>query len=253
MTPFFMALGMFSIIPNPVKKWDEKRGREMLLFMPVIGLIIGALWSLLALWIGNMELITPGGGVKGLFAAGVMAIFPLVLSGFIHLDGYMDVADAVLSRRDKERRIEILKDSHVGAFAVIMLVILGMLSLGVFSDVSLAGREWILLFIPAVSRGTSVFFIYCLKPLKTSSYKKMHEEKLPPKYVIILLVELLIFFVGAYLLVGRSALVLGIELFAASIVVAVSAKNLGGMSGDISGSAITISEIVAVAALLFIK
>mgnify|MGYP003392776405 FL=1 len=53
-----------------------------------------------------------------------MAVYPYLVTGFLHLDGFMDVTDAVKSWRDLERRREILKDSHVGSFAVINLVLL---------------------------------------------------------------------------------------------------------------------------------
>lgn len=96
------------------------------------------------------------GGVCGaVFAASVagllIAAAPWLTTGFLHLDGFMDVCDAVLSRRDLPRRQEILKDSHCGAFAVISMVLLAL------SQWSFAmAREELpllpLLVIPAASR-----------------------------------------------------------------------------------------------------
>ena len=51
--------------------------------------------------------------------AAVMTVYPFLISGCIHLDGFMDVNDAVMSRRPLEDRQRILKDSHVGSCAVI--------------------------------------------------------------------------------------------------------------------------------------
>ena len=114
MTGFFMAWGMFCAIPCPRKVWDSEKYPRMLLSLPLIGLLIGALWALAGLLAVKL----------GLLGAALMAVLPALLSGFIHLDGYMDCADAILSRRDRETRLRILKDSHVGSFAVIAFGIL---------------------------------------------------------------------------------------------------------------------------------
>lgn len=62
-----------------------------------------------------------------------MAALPWLVTGFMHLDGYMDVCDAVLSRRELATRQRILKDSHCGAFAVIGMVLLALCS-GAYSS-----------------------------------------------------------------------------------------------------------------------
>jgi len=142
---FFMALGMFTAIPCPYRPWDEDARSMMILFLPIIGLFVGAIW----MGIGMLgELIA----MPRLLMAAVMAILPYLLTGFIHLDGYMDVSDAVLSRRSAEERRRILKDPHVGSFAVIMVCILFLLNYGVFASASEDTDLRILLFIPAVVR-----------------------------------------------------------------------------------------------------
>ena len=85
----------------------------------------------------------------------------------------MDCADAILSRRDLETRRKILKDSHVGSFAVIGLVILALLSFAFLAEADLAERGLALLFIPAVSRGCSAVAVLSLTPMETSSYFEM--------------------------------------------------------------------------------
>ena len=77
-------------------------------------------------------------------AGAVLAGWPWLATGFLHLDGFMDSCDAILSRRDLEERRRILKDPHTGSFAVISLVILTILSLGAFYEADL-GRYLALL------------------------------------------------------------------------------------------------------------
>lgn len=49
-------------------------------------------------------------------------VLPILLTGGIHMDGFMDTMDALHSYQDRERKLEILKDSHVGAFACLSLI-----------------------------------------------------------------------------------------------------------------------------------
>ena len=107
---FFMAWGMFLAIPCPKKIWSESARRRMLACLPLVGLIAGGVWALCA-WLGGF-LPRPIGAL-------LCAAAPWLVTGFLHLDGFMDVCDAVMSRRDMETRQRILKDSHCGAFAVI--------------------------------------------------------------------------------------------------------------------------------------
>ena len=94
---FFMAWGMFLTIPCPKKIWRESARRKMLACLPLIGLIVGGIWALCA-WLGSF-LPQP-------LAALLCAAAPWLITGFMHLDGYMDVGDAGLSRRDLEKKLQ---------------------------------------------------------------------------------------------------------------------------------------------------
>ena len=109
---FFMAWGMFLAIPCPLKIWRESARSKMLCCLPLAGGVVGAVW-VLAAYLARF-LPVPVGGL-------LLAAAPWLATGFLHLDGFMDVTDAVKSCRDLARRREILKDSHVGSFAVIGL------------------------------------------------------------------------------------------------------------------------------------
>ncbi|MBR6430626.1 MAG: adenosylcobinamide-GDP ribazoletransferase, partial [Oscillospiraceae bacterium] len=106
-TGFFMSWGMFCAIPCPVKLWDEQARPMMLVCFPILGVLMGAIWTLLGFVLSKLQ--------WGLFAAALMAVAPFLLTGFIHLDGFMDCCDAILSRRDLAERQRIMKDSHTGA------------------------------------------------------------------------------------------------------------------------------------------
>ena len=246
MTPFFMAWGMFCAIPCPVKKWNSDKYPQMLLCLPLVGLLIGGLWTLTGWLLWRLN-------APGLFAAALLTVLPYILTGGIHLDGFMDCADAILSRRDRERRVQILKDSHVGSFAVIAFGILLLLSFSLFASAELVGGEWLrLLFIPAVCRGCSAWAVLSLKPLDSSGYAKMYGERLKDSHRLLAgLLTLVLAFTPA-LLWGLHGLYALVGAAGSLVTIAVCRNNLGGMSGDISGSAITIGEACAIAALAFI-
>lgn len=107
-----MAFSTFSQIPMPKVEWKPESMRFMMCFFPLVGAVIGVL---LALWVWLCEVV--GFGML-LRAAGIVCI-PVAVSGGIHMDGFADTCDALASNSSPERRREILKDSHTGAFAVI--------------------------------------------------------------------------------------------------------------------------------------
>lgn len=86
--------------------------KYMLAFLPLVGVVQAALllgWTALS---GCLA-------VNGVLFAAVAALIPLLVTGGIHMDGLCDTADALASHQTREKKLEILKDSHTGAFAVI--------------------------------------------------------------------------------------------------------------------------------------
>ena len=164
-----MCQSMFCALPFPWHGWEEKARDKMLCCLPVIGLEIGLLWWGIGLLIFWLEL-------PGLLSAAVVCAAPYCLTGFMHLDGFMDVTDAVRSYRSLERRREILKDSHVGSFSVIAMGLLLVMQLSACSALCTLTQLRALLLIPAVSRCCSVLAITCLPPMETSQYaqRKTH-------------------------------------------------------------------------------
>ena len=122
-----MAFCMFSSIPMPKVKADEHSSRFMMAAFPLVGVVCGAVciaWWAFCIWahIGVF-----------LHAAGLVLI-PLIIAGGIHLDGFADVVDAISSWGTPERRREILKDSHIGAFAAMGICVYLLLSFALCTE-----------------------------------------------------------------------------------------------------------------------
>ena len=235
---FSMAWGMFLAIPNPLPRWNEKARGQMLTCLPLVGLLVGGLWALcfwlLSRWTNPAIRL-------------LLAVFPWLLTGFIHLDGYMDVCDAVLSRRDLATRQRILKDSHCGAFAVICMVLLALAQWSVFLQEK--NPAWLpLLLIPAATRACAGLAVMHLRPMGTSQYAAMRRggaDLTAARWIFLALaVGLPIWLAGSF---APLAAAVGYGLAAWY-----GFRQLDGMSGDISGFALTVGELVGAATLLYV-
>ena len=106
-----IAFSTYSRIPMPQVEWSDENRKYAMCFFPVVGAFIGALLWLWLNVVGRLEL-------NALIKGAVGAVLPLLVTGGIHMDGFMDTTDALSSWQPKGKKLEILKDSHVGAFAV---------------------------------------------------------------------------------------------------------------------------------------
>ena len=236
---YAMCQSMFCAIPCPWNIWDEDARGEMLLFLPVVGLVIGLLWYAVALLLQALAL-------PALVCAFVLCAYPYRATGFIHLDGFMDVTDAVKSCRDLPRRREILKDSHVGSFAVIGCILLMLAQFSFLSSVVLFADMRILIFVPILSRCGSALAVTALPPMSTSQYAQQHK---PKSHIIILLTMLCITVIAGFALCGRYGFCLIGGMAGYALTLRHAYKSLEGMNGDIAGYALTYSELAAIAVM----
>ncbi len=239
---FAMCQSMFCAIPFPGKFWDDKAKGKMLLFLPLVGQEIGVIWAALA-WV--TKLLALPSLVSGL----VLSVYPFLVTGFLHLDGFMDVTDAVKSWRDLERRREILKDSHVGSFAVIGVVMLMLAQFALLASLEPDSDFHILCLIPVVSRCCSALAVTALPPMSTSQYA---DQQKPKAHIWILSIFLIAVVAAGFLLWGKYGFALIGCLVGYSLALLRAYRSLQGMNGDISGYALTVGELCAVAVFALI-
>ena len=258
---FFMAWGNFSAVPCPSHKWYEESRKAMLAMLPLVGLMLGVIVSV-AWWV--LDLI----GTPAILTGAILTVLYFMCNGFIHMDGFMDCSDAILSRRPElEERQRILKASDVGAFAVISVVFMVLIfasSMMTLAEEFSIEKASILVTILLISRGMGV----SRKPaMKTSQYVNLDDvgtENLSPEEKkkrdarehwalnLALIIPIIIiprvagdlgdmpYYSGIY---GGVAIIV---LVAAIIVGNQAIKKLGGMNGDIAGYMIVMSETIGI-------
>jgi cobalamin 5''-phosphate synthase/cobalamin synthase len=142
---FWLALQFLTRLPIPqgIPFSPHALGWSVVMY-PVVGLVIGAMLM------ASARLLN-GAGVS-LSAALVLVVWVFVTGG-LHLDGLADCADAWIGGQDsRERSLEIMKDPHAGAFAVIALLLLLLVKYAALTEL-LAAREYTpLLLGPAIAR-----------------------------------------------------------------------------------------------------
>lgn len=240
---FFIAFSIYSKIPVPQFEWKEEDMKYMLCFFPWVGAVIGIL-----IWLWGLFCETYQVGVWCYSLIG--AAIPLLVTGGFHVDGFMDTMDAFHSYQPKEKKLEILKDSHIGAFSVIMLCLYGLLYLGAFSEI----QDRRLLSIVAagfcLSRILSGISVVSFPSAKKEGLLYLFADRSSKG-----LVKGTLYLQGAVCIVfmlWRSA------VWGAGIVLAAllsfgyysvrSKKELGGITGDTAGYFVVICEVSMVAA-----
>lgn len=122
------AFLMYSRIPLPQVEWREENRRYALGFFPLVGAVIG---GVMVGWRALCDVLCAG---QLLFAA-VAVFLPVLVTGGIHLDGFCDVVDARSSFGDKDKRLKIMSDPHIGSFAAMYLCIYLLIYVALLSQV----------------------------------------------------------------------------------------------------------------------
>lgn len=243
---FCIAFSIYSKIPMPQFKWEEKDMRYHFIFFPFVGVVIGGLlylWNYICLYFG----------IGTLTYTCIGTAIPVIVTGGFHIDGFMDTMDAFKSYKSKEEKLKIMQDAHIGAFSVIMLAAWGLCFMGAFSffgdnDFFMDEIFGVFAGIFVLSRILSAFLALSLKGAKDDGMLHTFSDSTVSKkgfVKTILLIELIICF--GYMFWCNSIL---------SILVAVAAmvyiiyywwktkKELGGITGDTAGYFVVCLEVI---------
>lgn len=233
-----IAFAMYSKIPMPHIEWTKERMRYVFCFFPVIGAVIGAV---MVLWMQFGMRLT---GNEDLFTA-ILILIPVIITGGIHFDGFLDTCDALSSYKTMEEKLEILKDSHAGAFAILMGCCYFVLDYGVFHAVDMRAMR-LLAIGYMLSRALSGFAVVSFQKARKSGLAATFSDSAQKKTVAVTMIVYIV--ICAVLMILTDPVAGGICFLSAILVFAwyriMSYRKFGGITGDLAGFFLQVCELV---------
>ncbi|QJW48798.1 adenosylcobinamide-GDP ribazoletransferase [bacterium BFN5] len=221
--------------------WSPESFGRSVKFFPLIGGIIGLILAGIAY--GTQQFF--GHNVPVHFLAAALILCEVMITGGLHCDGFMDTADGVFSGRSRERMLEIMKDSRVGAFGAISFCLLVLFKYSLLLDIAVDKLPVALLVMPIIGRMASVLAITRFPYVRQEGLGKnlfLHSGKgalsIAAFFTVVMLVPL-----------GSPAFTaLAAGLICTALVARYVMNKLGGMTGDVYGAIIELAEVSALLA-----
>lgn len=236
------AFAMYSRIPMPKMQLTEENTRYSLCFFPVVGAVIGAVvWA-------AFRLMTDLAGFGMVFTGAVMAVLPVIITGGIHMDGFLDTSDAIHSWKDREERLRILKDPHVGAFAVISGIVYMLLLFAAWTEIR---RETVgaVCIGYVLSRTLSGLSVVTFPKAAPEGMVHSAAKQAPGSVRFVLLTEMAAASAALALLYGTAgAVILALALAVFVYYHGMSRRRFGGITGDLAGYFLCLCELAVVMA-----
>ncbi|MGN1314303.1 MAG: adenosylcobinamide-GDP ribazoletransferase [Lachnospiraceae bacterium] len=245
---FLLAFSLYSVSPKAKVERNRENSRFILLFIPLVGAVIGFCISKWA--IGYPYLCS-----YAILPAVVGAVIPSLLSAGSHLDGFFRTMDALCSNQSREGKLQILEDSHGGYFAIIVCVWYFMLAIGIWSEMPVDGL-FILAYSFVISRalyGLSILTLKHAKESKCTVYVPEGGLRLGEILILLAVVAACSFqMMRLKMDVGLACLVGAAVAYVLHFYVA--KKHFGGITEDLAGFFVHICEVLMpLAALIAYK
>ncbi len=229
----------------PIRASDAAfaRGAKAAWCWPLIGVLVGGI-------AGGAATVLLALGLPAPLAAGLCLVIAVMITGALHEDGLADTADGFWGGWEPERRLAIMKDSHIGSYGVIALILsLGLrwLALSVIFAAGLALPA--LVAVAVLSRATMPVMIYALPPAREGGLARS-VGRVPFDTAVLgcglaVVVGLLAAGLVALPLAGVAAAVAGGMGWLARV-------KIGGQTGDVLGATQQVSEIVLLCCFILI-
>lgn len=229
-------------IPIPVDTGFDEEFHKSIIYFPIVGLVLGICYMLVARL--GLVLFNP------YITAVLVLASEVILTGGLHLDGLGDSFDGLYSYRDKEKILEIMKDSRLGTNGLLAIVIVFLLKVGFLNSLLEQNILWPILTMPVVARSMQVIACYRTKTPREKGMGNIFIGKVSTSYLIGVITLMLGINLGSiYLMEGQILyaneiitlliMAVGVKLFVKSVY-----KKIDGITGDILGCICELSELV---------
>ncbi|MCW8329139.1 adenosylcobinamide-GDP ribazoletransferase [Photobacterium sp. SDRW27] len=239
---FLLSLAIFSRIPvSESVPYSEERKNESYKYCGLVGLVVGSLTALLyylssQLWPNDV-------------AVALAMIFSVYITGAFHEDGFADTCDGFGGGVTPERKLEIMKDSSVGAYGVLGIVLVLLLKFTLLTSLSSVPVALVVAYV--VSRSLAVSFIYTHAYVRQTEQSKLKVAQSPSSKndAITLLVIALAIIIGCLSVKVGLTLVITLLLFRV-VFSRWLIRQVGGYTGDALGAIQQMSEVICYFILL---
>lgn len=235
---FVTAFSTYSKIPMPKVEWDEENMKYAVCFFPLVGAVIGGVWLL---WLYLADRC----GFSPILRAAVATLIPIIISGGIHLDGFCDITDAFSSWQPREKRLEILKDPHVGAFAIIGCGCYLLAYFGIMSELQFGRTAAVCACGFVLSRSLSALALVNFRSARPNGMLDTFAQASRKRPVTIVAIIYIIACAAAMALLNLAACAAALIACACAFLLyhRLAYKKLGGTTGDMAGWFVQICEL----------
>ena len=245
---FLMAFSMYSLSPKRQTERNRENTAYVLVFVPLIGVIIGLV---IQIWATGYPYLCD----YAVLPAVVGAVIPSIISGGAHLDGFFRTVDALCSHQSKQKKLEILEDTHGGYFAIIVCVCYFLVAIGIWSEMPVDGL-FVLSYGFIISRalyGFSILLFKHAKESKCTTYVPEGQSRYVQAAIMLVYVAVAVFFMYCLNPFVATACVIGAAL-SFFYYLYVSYKEFVGITEDCAGFFVQVCEVVIpLAALIAYK
>lgn len=220
--------------------WNYDNLKRSLTWFGLVGAVVGGLLCIL------MKVCIRF-GVNYSVTSAITLILWLYITGAMHIDGISDMADGFFSNKDKEKTLEIMKDSHVGAFGVIAIVFVLLIKYEMLKEFLISDNRLFLIIIPPIfARLGAGFVLSFYDTTKKSGLGYTFHSTKPGAFWLI---GFLFFSILSIILYYKSIIFIILSIIISILLAYWAKKKIGGLNGDIYGAIVEIIEIVG---LIFI-
>ncbi len=232
MKRLILMLQFLTKLPLPFKiDAKEEDFSKGIIYFPVVGLVIGALMA--GLYIG-LSAIT-----NIMIASVLVIVFEIFITGGLHLDGLADSFDGLYSYRDKDRMLEIMKDSRVGTNGVLILIVNIVLKMVLLISIDPEMVPTLLLLMPVVSRLMVVLLSAISKYARNNGMGGFFIGKTTKLQLVITIILVLVM----HLIYLEGLFLLGMIIILTLIYRYHVYSKIDGITGDVLGAVVEMSEV----------
>lgn len=175
LTSFLLALQFMTRLPIRVDEPDAELIAESPRWYPAAGVVIGVIVGLVQ--VGAALIWTP------LVAAVLSTATGIVLTGALHEDGFADTCDGLGGGRTRERALEIMRDSRIGSYGALGLIVMLGGKIAVVAALPAGAAFWVLVAGHAVSRGSMLWVMQVLTYVRAQGSGSAVARRQPPQGV----------------------------------------------------------------------